>query len=170
MFACVLLCKHIPLPIGSILRRIVFVFIACPPCSAMHKTSNFHWVQGTRVLRSSSALNPLLDSRYAACDTCTCEEALVTFTKVPLNVQSLPEANFRQLLALLPLSQRIRSAELVSKRWRQALRDQEVLSVVDFASDSLWRNQVPPAVSILILFTHLHGCATLDTFPVFNSG
>lgn len=70
------------------------------------------------------------------------EKLLMTFDKFRLNVQSLPEANFRQLLALLPLSQRIRSAELVSKRWRQALRDQEVLSVVDFASDPLWRNQV----------------------------
>lgn len=57
-------------------------------------------------------------------------------------LQVLPEVNLRQVLALLPLSQRIRSAELVSKDWRQALRDQEVLSVVDFAQDPLWRNQV----------------------------
>ena len=57
-------------------------------------------------------------------------------------LQVLPEANLRQVLALLPLSQRIRSAELVSKDWRQALRDQEVLSVVDFSQDPLWRNQV----------------------------
>ncbi|DBA69667.1 hypothetical protein WJX79_002247 [Trebouxia sp. C0005] len=54
----------------------------------------------------------------------------------------LPEANLRQLLALLPLSQRIRSAELVSKQWRQALLDQQVLSVLDFARDDLWRCQV----------------------------
>lgn len=57
-------------------------------------------------------------------------------------MQLLPEANLRQLLALLPLSQRIRSAELVSKQWRQALLDQQVLSVLDFARDDLWRCQV----------------------------
>ncbi len=57
-------------------------------------------------------------------------------------MQLLPEANLRQLLALLPLSQRIRSAELVSKQWRQALLDQQVLSVLDFARDDLWRRQV----------------------------
>lgn len=54
----------------------------------------------------------------------------------------LPEANLRQLLALLPLSQRIRSAELVSKQWRQALLDQQVLSVLDFARDDVWRRQI----------------------------
>lgn len=63
-----------------------------------------------------------------------------------LDLQSLPEENFRQVLAFIPLSQRIRSAELVSKHWRQALRDQQVLSVVDFAQDPLWRNQVPSAL------------------------
>ncbi len=57
-------------------------------------------------------------------------------------VQLLPEANLRQLLALLPLSQRIRSAELVSKQWRQALLDQQVLSVLDFSRDDLWQLQV----------------------------
>ena len=65
-----------------------------------------------------------------------------------LALQSLPEENFRQILALLPLSQRIRSAELVSRHWRQALRDQEVLSVVDFAQDPSWRNQVQSALSV----------------------
>lgn len=77
-----------------------------------------------------------------------CEEAIVSCFVTQLDLQSLPEENFRQILALIPLSQRIRSAELVSKHWRQALRDQEVLSVVDFAQDPLWRNQVRPALFI----------------------
>lgn len=54
----------------------------------------------------------------------------------------LPEANLRHLLAFLPLSQRIRSAELVSKQWRKALLDQQVLSVLDFSQDEIWRHQV----------------------------
>lgn len=57
-------------------------------------------------------------------------------------LQLLPEANVRYVLGLLPLSERIRSAELVSKQWRKALRDQEALSVLDFAADPVWKRQV----------------------------
>ena len=83
---------------------------------------------------------------------------------IKLDLQSLPEENVRQILALLPLSQRIRSAELVSRHWRQALRDQEVLSVVDFAQDPLWRNQVPSALSVDLVQVCTHG------HSLFNSG
>ena len=65
------------------------------------------------------------------------------FTRYAL--QLLPEANLRQLLSLLPLSERIRSAELVSKQWRTALLDQQILSVLDFSQDELWRRQVTSA-------------------------
>lgn len=57
-------------------------------------------------------------------------------------LQLLPEANLRHVLSLLPLSERIRSAELVSKQWRTALRDQEALSVLDFSADPAWNRQV----------------------------
>ena len=87
-----------------------------------------------------------------------------------LPVQLLPEANLRQLLALLPLSQRIRSAELVSKQWRQALLDQQVLSVLDFAQDELWKRQVPPASSTCWAIC-MHTCCSdtvLLEFEVFT--
>lgn len=62
--------------------------------------------------------------------------------KVDFVMQLLPEANLRTVLGLLPLSERIRTAELVSKQWKQALRDQEALSVVDLAADPVWKRQV----------------------------
>lgn len=70
---------------------------------------------------------------------------VVSFNQACTALQTLPESTLRQLLALLPLSQRIKTAELVSKHWRQALRDQEVLSVVDFSRDPLWWNKVRTA-------------------------
>ena len=67
---------------------------------------------------------------------------MVSMLDTAISLQLLPEANLRLVLSLLPLSARIRSAELVSKQWRKALRDQEALSVIDFSADPVWKRQV----------------------------
>ena len=75
--------------------------------------------------------------------------AMIVFLLTLIAVQLLPEATLRQVLSFLPLSHRIRSAELVCKQWRQALQDQQVMSVLDFSQDELWKHQVhvQPALS-----------------------
>ena len=91
--------------------------------------------------------------------TSTCSP-ISDFVFMRYALQLLPEANLRQLLSLLPLSERIRSAELVSKQWRTALLDQQILSVLDFSQDELWRRQVTSATVQCAACSNCSSCCT----------
>ena len=118
-----------------------------PEMSICHKAL---LITGSQLHR---ARRPAL--RYSRSCKCTDDYHTSSLSDPTECLQLLPEANLRYVLGLLPLSERIRSAELVSKQWRKALRDQEALSVLDFAADPVWKRQVTLQIMCGMLALHI---------------